>query len=78
MADVDPQEFGRLQSEVVALRRDNDRMLELLGKLTTTVDSINEKLSEAKGGWKLLMLLGGAAATLGGLLAWAVQHVNWR
>lgn len=78
MSDIDPQEFGRLQAEVVALRRDNDRMLEMLGKLTTSVDSINEKLSEAKGGWRLLMLLGGAAATLGGLLAWALQHVNWR
>lgn len=78
MSDIDPQEFGRLQAEVVALRRDNDRMLELLDKLTTTVDSINDKLSEAKGGWKLLMLLGGSAATLGGLISWAAQHVNWR
>lgn len=78
MSDIDPQEFGRLQAEVVALRRDNDRMLELLGKLTVTVDSINTKLSEAKGGWRLLMALGGSAAMLGGVLSWALQHVNWR
>lgn len=78
MSDIDPQEFGRLQAEVIALRRDNDRMLELLDKLTTTVDSINDKLSEAKGGWRLLMLLGGSAATLGGVLSWALQHLNWR
>lgn len=39
---------------------------------------ILEKLSEAKGGWRTLMWLGGAAASLGGALAWAAQHITFR
>jgi hypothetical protein len=33
-----------------------------------------DKLSEAKGGWRLLMGLGGAAATLGGIITWFATH----
>lgn len=39
---------------------------------------ILEKLSEAKGGWRTLMWLGGAAAGLGGLATWASQHLTFR
>jgi hypothetical protein len=31
-------------------------------------------MAEAKGGWKLLMLLGGSAATLGSAATWALTH----
>lgn len=39
---------------------------------------ILSKLSEAKGGWRTLMWLGGAGVSLGGLLAWAAQHLTFR
>lgn len=75
MSEIDPQEFGRLQAEVSSLRRDNDRMLDLLEKLTEKIDSIEQKLSEAKGGWRVLMLIGGASAAVGGLATAAMGHL---
>lgn len=36
------------------------------------------QLSQARGGWRTLMWLGGAAGTLGGVLTWASQHVVFR
>lgn len=35
------------------------------------------KLSEAKGGWRILMLLGGAAAGIGSVFTWAAQHIRF-
>jgi hypothetical protein len=72
--DFNPQEFGRLQAEVIGLRRDNDRLLELLEKLVTRLEGIEEQLAQAKGGWRTLMWLGGASAGLGGIIAGALTH----
>ena len=38
--------------------------------------TVNLTLSEAKGGWKLMMLLGGGAATFGSLITWALTHIE--
>jgi hypothetical protein len=68
MSDVDPQQFGELKAEV--------RMLvSAVRDLDSKVDTIHEKLSEAKGGWKVLMGLGGASSVLGGLVTWFATHV---
>lgn len=74
MADIDLQEFGRLQAEVAGLRRDNDRQLELLEKLTTEVAGMRKDMAEATGGWRMLMAMGGVAAAAGSALTWVVQH----
>lgn len=75
MSDIDAQEFGRLQAEVAGLRRDNDRQLELLEKLTTEVAGMRKDMAEATGGWRMLMAMGGGAAAAGSALTWAVQHL---
>jgi hypothetical protein len=68
MSDVDPQQFGELKAEV--------RMLvSAVRDLDSKVDTIHEKLSEAKGGWKVLMGLGGASSVLGGLVTWFATHL---
>lgn len=41
------------------------------------LDDILERLSEAKGGWKTLMWLGGAAASAGGAITWVLNHVSF-
>jgi hypothetical protein len=74
VSDIDPQEFGRLQAEVIGLRRDNDRLLELLEKLVIRLEGIEEQLAQAKGGWRTLMWLGGASAGAGGIIAAALTH----
>ena len=71
---IDPREFGRLEGAVAALKTEldsvKDRQVAIDGKL----DQVLDKLSEAKGGWRLLMALGGAAATLGGIITWFATH----
>lgn len=45
---------------------------------TKQLGEILDRLSEAKGGWRTLMWLGGAAAGIGGVLTWASQHLTFR
>jgi len=67
---IDPREFGRLEQEVKQLASQ-------MTTIQTTLSQINETLSEAKGGWRTLMLLGGAGAAIGGAITWAAQHLRW-
>lgn len=76
MADIDPQEFGRLQADVQGLRRDNDEQMKMLQTLTSDMTAIRLQLAEAKGGWKLLVMLGGASSVMGGFVTWAATHFS--
>ena len=75
MSDIDPQEFGRLQAEVEALRRDTDKQTETLAALVREVSEMRRQMDEAKGGWRMLMLMGGAAAAGGGTLMAVAQKL---
>ena len=66
---IDPREFGRLEQEVKQLVHQMDAM-------QATLTQINTTLSEARGGWRVLMMVGGAGAAVGGLVSWALQHVR--
>lgn len=74
---ISAQEFGRLQGEVLALRTDMDRMIGDIAEIKKSMHEISAQLSEAKGGWKTLMLVGGAASSLGAVGAWFATHFKW-
>jgi hypothetical protein len=67
--EFNAQEFGRLQAEVSAQRRDLDRMATSLETMAQALEAVQHQLAEAKGGWKTLLMVGGAAATFGAVIA---------
>jgi hypothetical protein len=67
MAEFDPQEFGRLQAQV-------EQLLESVKTLSGKVDNMSQQMSEASGGWKVLMALGTVSAGLGSAATWALSH----
>jgi chromosome segregation ATPase len=71
---IDPREFGRLEGAVAALKAELDDVKTKQATMDAKLDQVLDKLSEAKGGWRLLMGLGGAAATLGGIITWFATH----
>lgn len=75
MSTFDPQEFGRLQAQVEQLLEANRINSETLATMSTALQAIQLQMAEAKGGWRTLMMIGGGAATLGGALTAAVQHL---
>jgi hypothetical protein len=47
----------------------------LLQQMASTMAQIQLQLAEAKGGWRLLMGLGGAAASVGAVVSWVAHEV---
>lgn len=71
---INPREFGLLEGAVAALKGEVAELKNQQARMDEKLDMVLDKLSEAKGGWKLLMALGGAAATLGGVITWFASH----
>jgi len=62
-------QIGRHDAQIDALERDLKNLREDIKEMNQTLHAIHTTLSQAKGGWKVLMLVGGAAATIGALVA---------
>lgn len=43
-------------------------------KLSDKLDDVLAVMSEARGGWRTLMLMGGAAGSLGAGITWVINH----
>jgi hypothetical protein len=51
-----------------------DKMVEDMEEIKKAIIEINKTLSEAKGGWKMLLAVGGAAGVVGSAITWVVGH----
>jgi ribosomal protein S5 len=68
------RELATHAADIKHMQEDMDKMLETMKSMQNMLTDINVTLSEAKGGWKVLMLVGGAAGTVG---AGIVQVAHW-
>ena len=63
--------------EIKHLQDDMERMIKEMAEIKKTLNAIDRTLSEAKGGWKTLVVVGGVASSLGATAAWIANHF-WR
>lgn len=70
------EDIARLQVEVKHMLENMAEMKRSLELMAAKVDTISQTLTEAKGGWRVLMLVGGAAGSIGAGLSWLVTHVK--
>jgi hypothetical protein len=70
--------IARLEVQVGSLTKGMADLQESNQQLTAKLDQVLITLSEARGGWRTLMVVGGAASTAGAGLAWLVQHLPTR
>ena len=68
------RELATHAADIAHLQTDMDKMLENMKAMQATLTAIDKTLSEAKGGWRMLMLLSGVSGTVG---AGLVQLVHW-
>lgn len=68
--------IARLQEQVAHLTQGMDDLQMSNAQLTAKLDQVLLALSEARGGWRTLMLVGGAASTAGGFITWAIGHFS--
>lgn len=65
---IDPREIGRMQANLESLRRDFDLLARDQREIVKQLSIISEQLSEAKGGWKTLLMVGGLAGAFGSFI----------
>ena len=69
------REIATHASDIRHLQENMDKMLESMKIMQQTLVDINLTLSEARGGWKMLMLLGGAGGLFGSLITQFVHSL---
>lgn len=65
-----------LETQVKTLSRDMAELKQINQKQTETLNLLLQSMSEARGSWRTLMLLSGAAAAIGSGLTWALAHIR--
>ena len=65
-----------LTEQNAELKATMNKLFEKIDLVSKTVSDMNTTLSEARGGWKMLILMGGAGPARGSAVSAAIQH--WR
>ena len=68
------RELATHASDIAHLQLDMDKLVDSVSKMQETLNGIEKTLAEAKGGWKMLLAVGGAAGVAGGFI---VHVANW-
>jgi prefoldin subunit 5 len=78
MGAIDPistaRELATHANDIQHLQSDMDKMVAEMAEVRKALQSIQTTLSEAKGGWKVLMMIGGGAGVLGAAITHAVHY----
>ena len=73
MSDIDPIETARElathANDIEHLQSDMDRMVEEMKQIKQSIQAIEKTLTEAHGGWRMLLGIGGGAAIIGAICA---------
>lgn len=73
MSEIDPittaRELATHANDIEHLQSDMNKMISEMKEIKEAVQSIQETLAHAHGGWKTMMIVGGAFALIGGILA---------
>lgn len=69
MEPIDPRDFGKMESQVAQLVKDMDEM-------KANVQAMRNLMEQSKGGWRVLVFLGGIVGTIGGVIGWFISHTK--
>ena len=68
------RELATHASNIQHLQVDMDKMVKEMEEIKIAIQAINKTLSEAKGGWKTLMAVGGAVSVLTGVIGLVIGY----
>lgn len=74
MSEEIHRDLGKHDAQIEALNSQVNRMYCDMQQMMDQLTTIQQTLSEAKGGWKTLMWVGGLSAALGGIV---VKVMTW-
>jgi len=68
------RELATHANDIKHLQTDMDKMVEDMEAIKTALQEIQKTLSEARGGWKVLMWAGGAVSAFTAVVGFVVGH----
>lgn len=68
------REIATHGAEIKHIQDDLDAIAAEMKEVRIALAEINKTLSEARGGWKILMMIGGAGGAVGSFITWIVAH----
>jgi prefoldin subunit 5 len=78
MSVIDPittaRELATHANDIQHLQEDMDKMVREMQEIKLAIQAINKTLSEAKGGWKTLMAIGGGVSLVTGIIGVIVGY----
>lgn len=69
------EDIATHRAEIAELRRDIAELREAVEGMHALMLSMQNTLSEARGGWRTLLLVGGSGAAAATGIAWIVDHL---
>ena len=70
------RELATHSADIRHLQTDMDKMTKDMEEIKDAIREISKTLSEAKGGWKLLLVVGGIGASVATLITWFIDMVK--
>ena len=67
------RELATHSADIRYLQTDMDKMTKDMGEIKEAIREISKTLSEAKGGWKLLLVVGGIGASVATFVTWFID-----
>ena len=64
------------ENDIKYLQTAMDMLVKDTKEPKASVAEIGKTLSEAKGGWQVLMVMGGLGAAFGSVIGWALEHFS--
>lgn len=75
MSDAEVQRvIGRLEAQVTALTNLVAALTAKMERVENKLDDVEKTLSEARGGWRVLMWVGGASGSVGAAVSYLASH----
>tara|TARA_R110000868_G_scaffold239280_1_gene493730 strand:+ start:1671 stop:1928 length:258 start_codon:yes stop_codon:yes gene_type:complete len=70
------RELATHTADIKHIQADMDKMVKDIEEIKEALKNIGVILSEAKGGWKLLLVVGGIGASVATLITWFIDMVK--
>jgi hypothetical protein len=70
------RELATHTADIKHIQADMDKMTKDMEEIKDAIREISKTLSEAKGGWKLLLVVGGIGASVATFVTWVIDMVK--
>jgi archaellum component FlaC len=77
MNDADIQ-IARLDERFAYMKEEFTKLEKKVDDIDDKLDQVLEALNGAKGGWKMMMLIGSLVASVAAGIAWVASHVSFK